>query len=480
MQDYEVDSPVEDETGAAEAGNEAGNESGTAGLPGFDENATAGLLGFIDACPTPFHVVYRVAGRLRAAGFVRMDPGEDWGDAGGCRFVCRGGSLVAWRHRPGAPGFRIVGAHTDSPNLRVAPRPDTGGFGYRQLGVEVYGSALLNSWLDRDLGVAGRVVTPAGTRLFRIDRPVLRVPQLAIHLDRDVNRKGLVLNPQTHMTPVWGLGRPTADGFAGVVAEAMGLDPEEVLAWDAMLHDLTPSTIAGIDDEFIHAPRIDNQASCWAALQALLDASADAAAPDSTPADAATPGSAPADAAPADAAIPGSTPSAVLCLFDHEEVGSVSAQGAGSPLLATVLERIAGSREALHPMLARSLCVSADGAHATHPNHPELHEPNHHIAMGAGPVIKRNANQRYATDAVGEAAFVAACEQAGLDHQVYVHRSDMPCGSTIGPLTAAATGVTTVDVGIAQLSMHSAREMCGASDPLDLALALGAFLKGPA
>ncbi len=405
-----------------------------------------GLLASIDACPTPFHVVERAAAALTAAGFTQMDEVTVWPDASGSRFVCRDGSLIAWRHRTCEEGFRIIGAHTDSPNLRITPQPDTGQVGFRQLGVEVYGGVLLNSWLDRDLGVAGRVATSSGTRLFRIDEAVLRVPQLAIHLDREVNQKGLLLNPQTHLTPVWGLGLRSPGEFPDVVAEAAGLGSDEVLAWDAMLHDLTPSTVGGLDGEFIFAPRIDNQVSCWAGLQALLDSPA------------------------------GAVPSAVLCLFDHEEVGSVSAQGATSPLLTTVLERIAGSRDALHPALARSLCLSADGAHATHPNYPERHEPDHHIAIGAGPVIKRNANLRYATDAVGEAAFAAACEKAGVSHQVYAHRSDMPCGSTIGPLAAANTGVTTVDAGVAQLSMHSAREMCGTQDPLDFAQALGAFL----
>ncbi len=426
-----MDSPVEDGAGVAE---EAQGWS------------IEGLLASIDASPTPFHVVERAAALLRAAGFTQMDEAADWDDASGSRFACRDGSLVAWRHRSCEEGFRIIGAHTDSPNLRITPQPDTGHVGYRQLGVEVYGGVLLNSWLDRDLGVAGRVATPSGTRLFCIDQAVLRVPQLAIHLDRDVNQKGLLLNPQTHLTPVWGLGMRSPGEFADVVAEATGLGSDEVLAWDAMLHDLTPSTVGGLDGEFIFAPRIDNQVSCWAGLQALLDSPADA------------------------------VPSAVLCLFDHEEVGSESAQGASSTLLPTVLERVAGSRDALHPALARSLCLSADGAHATHPNYPERHEPEHLITMGDGPVIKRNANLRYATDAVGEAAFAAACEKAGVNHQVYSHRNDMPCGSTIGPFAAANTGVTTVDAGVAQLSMHSAREMCGAQDPLDFALALGAFL----
>ncbi len=410
---------------------------------------TSELLSFIDACPTPFHVVQRVSSELEEAGFTQLNEADDWPDTCGSHFVCRGGSLVAWRHQTCEAGFRIIGAHTDSPNLRITPQPDTGGAGYRQLGVEVYGSPLINSWLDRDLGVAGRLATPSGPKLFRIDKPILRIPQLAIHLNREVNQKGLLLNPQTHLVPIWGLGLPTAGDFASVAAKAADIDPDEVLAWDAMLHDLTPATVAGLDNEFIFAPRIDNQVSCWAGLQAMLSICNKESAH-----------------------------SVVLCLFDHEEVGSTSAQGAASTLLANVLERIAGSRQALLVALARSICVSADGAHATHPNYLERHEPNHHIALGNGPVIKRNANQRYATDALGEAAFVAACNNAGVSHQIYSHRNDMACGSTIGPFTAATTGISTIDVGVAQLSMHSAREMCGAQDPSDFAKTLTAFLTG--
>ena len=409
------------------------------------------LLAFIDACPTPFHVVEHTSQALRAGGFCEMNEADAWDDATGNCFISRGGGLVAWCHHTQSTGFRIIGAHTDSPNLRVAPQPDKGGFGYQQLGVEVYGGVLLNSWLDRDLGVAGRVVTPQGQRLFRIDEPILRVPQLAIHLDREVNQAGLLLNPQAHLSPIWGLGMPTSGDFRDFVASVIGVLPHEVLAFDAMCYDLTPAVIGGAHQEFVFAARIDNQVSCWAGLQALLHA-----------------GDLNAAGNLAD--------SAVLCLFDHEEVGSVAIAGATSTLLPHVLERIVGSREALHPALARSVCVSADGAHATHPNYSERHEPNHHIGINQGPVIKRNANQRYATDAVGEAAFVAACEVAGISHQVYMHRADMACGSTIGPFAAATTGITTVDVGVAQLSMHSAREMCGTQDPIDFVQSLKAFV----
>ncbi|MBL8775707.1 MAG: M18 family aminopeptidase [Acidimicrobiales bacterium] len=424
---------------------------------------TADLLSFIDAAPSPFHAVEVVAERLLAAGFVELLDTADWPeDDGRDRFVRRAGAIVAWTggaDRPDLP-FRLIGAHTDSPNLRIKPRPDTGRVGYRQLGVEVYGGALLNSWLDRDLGVSGRVAVRADdggvtTRLLRIDRPLLRVPQLAIHLDREIDQRGLQLNRQAHLTPVWGLGTPVEGGFRTLVAESIGADPGEVIAWDAMAHDLTPSTLLGVDDELVSAPRLDNLCSCWAATHALLDA-----------------------AVAADDLAGART--AVLCLFDHEEVGSTTERGAGGALLPAILERIVASRGGgtveLRRALAASRCASADMAHAVHPNYVERYEPDHHVALNGGPVIKTNVNQRYATDAVGAAEFRLACERAGVPVQEYVNRSDLPCGSTIGPLTAAALGVATVDVGVAQLAMHSARELSGAEDPPRFAAALAAFL----
>ncbi len=440
--------------------------------PPGDRPVAADLLGFIDACPSPFHAVAEVARRLAGAGFVRLDERDRW-PAAGRAYVVRGGSLVAWAtgDDPTAVadrGFRVVGAHTDSPNLRIKPRPDTGSAGFRQLGVEVYGGALRNSWLDRDLGLSGRVTVAvddddgdgdggAGhaiqTRLVRVDRPLLRVPQLAIHLDRAVN-DGLVLNPQQHLTPVWGLGRLHDEGgFRTFLGDQLDVSPDSVLAWEVMVHDLTPSAFLGVDDELLSAPRLDNLLSCHAATTALLEVAADEGGP-----------------------VP------VVCLFDHEEIGSQSASGADGNLLPAVLERVVagdgGDREAFLRALAASMCVSADGAHATHPNYPERHEPGHHVRLNAGPVLKVNSNVRYATDAVSGGALELAARRAGVALQHFVSRADLPCGSTIGPVTAARLGIPTVDVGVAQLAMHSARELCGADDPDAFARLLGAFLAG--
>ncbi len=429
------------------------------------EERAHSLLAFIEASPSPYHAVAAATEALVAAGFRRLDETAAWRSVAGRYFIERGGSLVAWVVGPNASpqeGFRIVGAHTDSPNLRIKPRPDTGSAGYRQLGVEVYGGALLNSWLDRDLGLSGRVaLRSAGgspdSRLVRIDRPLLRVPQLAIHLDRGVNENGLKLNPQAHLTPIWGLGPVDERRFVTFLANELGVTTDAILAWELMTHDLAPPVLLGEHRELISAPRIDNLLSCWAAVESLVACAGEISDAHSHP------------------HVP------VICLFDHEEIGSESANGAASSLLPTVLERISmtldGAREDFHRGLAASICVSADGAHATHPNYPERHEPGHHIHLNAGPVIKLNANVRYATDATSSAQFKLACERAGVAWQEFVVRTDLPCGSTIGPITAARLGVPTVDVGVAQLAMHSARELCGSADPALFVAALSEFLR---
>ncbi|MEM7285581.1 MAG: M18 family aminopeptidase [Actinomycetota bacterium] len=413
------------------------------------------LGAFIDASPSPFHAVATAADRLVEAGFVEVGQADDWTTAGEAAFVRRAGSLVAWRlgSEPAA-GFRIAGAHTDSPNLRIKPQPDTGRAGVAQLGVEVYGGVLLNSWLDRDLGISGRVAVAGDgieQHLVHIDRPVLRVPQLAIHLDREINTAGLQLNKQTHMAPMWHSGDVVDGGFRSWIADEIDVDPDAIRGWDLMTHDLTPSAVLGADASFYAAPRIDNLASCFAAIEALVAVDATAA-------------------------------TTVACLFDHEEVGSVSASGAAGTLLPTAVERLheaAGGTASSRPRaLAVSSCISADGAHATHPNYAERHEPDHHVRLNGGPVVKRNANERYATDAMGQAIAEEACLAAGVPFQRFVNRTDLACGSTIGPVTAAGLGITTVDMGMAQLSMHSARELCGSDDPGRLARALEAYLAG--
>jgi aspartyl aminopeptidase len=421
----------------------------------------ARMLAFIDASPSPFHACAEAGARLDEAGFQRLAETDPWPVGPGRRYVRRGGSLVAWAtheaQRAGTP-FRIIGAHTDSPNLRVKPHPDAGQAGCRQLAVEVYGGALLNSWLDRDLGLSGRVVVRDGSgtteRLLLVDRPLFRVPQLAIHLDREITTKGLLLNAQQHLSPVWGLGDVHDGAFASFVSQQLDVAPTDVLGWDLMLHDTTPSTVTGLEGELVSAPRLDNLCSSWAGLEALLAVSADDAPP------------------------PGTIP--VVVLFDHEEIGSTSDRGAASTLLPAVTERVVlgqgGGRDEHLRALAGSVCCSADMAHATHPNYPDRHEPGHQIELNAGPVLKVNSNVRYASDATSTSAMVLACEQAGVPLQRYAHRSDLPCGSTIGPITAAAMGVPTVDIGAPQLAMHSCRELCGAEDPPRYAAAMAAFL----
>jgi aspartyl aminopeptidase len=424
------------------------------------QETAADLCQFIDRAPSPFHAVAECARRLEAAGFERLAEVDAWAAAGGRCFAVRGGSLVAWARARGLPperGFRVVAAHTDSPNLRIKARPNCASAGWRQLAVEVYGGALLNSWLDRDLGLSGRVVVRAGkesaARLLSVDRPLLRLPQLAIHLDREVNEKGLVLDRQRHMVPVWALGDLEPDGLERFLARELAVAPRDVLAWDLMLHDVQGARILGREGELVSAPRLDNLCSCHAGLTAFLAACIGE---------------------------PAHVP--VLCLFDHEEVGSSSRSGALGPLLETLLERAVlcagGGAEERHRALADSFCVSADMAHATHPNYPERHEPGHWIEPNRGPVIKINTNQRYATDAEGEALFQRCCEAAGVPVQKYFHRGNLACGTTVGPLTAARLGLAVVDVGLAQLAMHSARELCGSADPAMLVAALTAFYRG--
>ncbi|WP_433564374.1 M18 family aminopeptidase [Nocardia sp. CA-151230] len=431
-------------------------------MPVAETTATAaGLCAFIDASPSPFHVCRTVAAELDEHGFTRLSESATWPAGGAGRYyVVRAGSLVAWADGDpdAATGsgqttpFRVVGAHTDSPNLRVKQHPDTAVAGWQMVGLEPYGGAWLNSWLDRDLGISGRLSVRDGNtvreQLIRIDEPILRVPQLAIHLSDD--RRGVQLDPQRHVNAVWGIGGEPRS-FLAFVAERSGIDPGAVLGWELMTHDLVPSRLIGRDLDLISAPRLDNQGTCYAGLRAFLAAIAE-------------PGAA--------------TP--VLAMFDHEEVGSQSDRGAQSGLLPTVLERIVlargGGRAEYLAALADSVCASGDMAHATHPNYPDRHEPSHRIEVNGGPVLKVNQNLRYATDATGAGAFALACAQADVPLQRYVHRADLPCGSTIGPMTAARTGMSTVDVGAAQLAMHSAREMMGAADVPAYAAALAAFL----
>jgi aspartyl aminopeptidase len=417
-------------------------------------DAVADLLAFIDRSPTPYHAVAECVRRLEAAGFREAHEGDVWELAPGDRhYVVRGhGSLVAFQvgaTSPALGGFRLIGAHTDSPNLRLKPRADLDAHGYRQLAVEPYGGVLLHTWLDRDLSLAGRVTLREAdglrTRLLDFGRPLLRIPNLAVHLQRELRRDGLKLNPQTHLVPVLGLeGTPDLRALVASELRAQQLadaGPDDLLAFDLMTYDVQPSAVAGARGEFVLAPRLDNLASCHAALAALLGA----------------------------ASSPPPSFTRVVVLYDHEEVGSRSAQGAGGNLLAGMLERgVAGFKggepQGLSRALARSMLISADMAHAVHPNYADKHEPGHRPVVGRGPVIKVNAGQAYASDAETSAFFQSLCAECGIQPQHFASRNDLTCGSTIGPITAARVGIRTVDVGNPMLSMHSCREMAGSAD----------------
>ena len=427
------------------------------------EFAFADDLGaFVDASPSPFHVVATAIDRLGDAGFLAVDERQSWPSQPGRYVLARGGSFIAWVVPEGPldhdAAFRIAGAHTDSPNLRVKEHADLGLAGWQQVSMNPYGGPLVASWMDRDLGLSGRIVTagPDGVSedLLLVDEPVFRVPQLAIHFDREIVTAGLRPDPQRHLNPVWGLGERTVGAFTDWVADRLGVTASAIRGWDLMVHDVTPSRRVGRDADLLAAPRLDNQCSVHAGLRALIDIAGGADGRG--------------DVVP------------VLAAFDHEEVGSGSERGAGSPFLSTTLERIAlaagRDRDGFLRMLAGSVCASSDMAHATHPNYPEKHDPTHWIRPGGGPVLKVNHNLRYATDGRGAAVFAEACAQADVPLQRYLHRADLPCGSTIGPITAGELGITTVDVGAPQLAMHSVRELMGATDPIQLSSALAAFL----
>lgn len=426
----------------------------------------ADLIGFLDASPTPYHAVAETARRLDTAGYRALREQDAWELAEGdrCYVVRAGGSLVAFEMgnaEPADAGFHLIGAHTDSPNLRLKPRADLKASGYRQLAVEPYGGVLLYTWLDRDLGLAGRVSVAAGeeprTVLVNLHRAVARVPSLAIHLHRELRTDGLKINEQTHMPPMIGL--ESAPELASLLAEefeAIGEEPvdvDDILGFDLMFYDLQGATVGGISGDFLFSGRLDNLASSHAALSALLRAG-ESEAPFTR----------------------------VVTLHDHEEVGSRSSTGAGGTLLLDTLDRLAlltsgGDPEARPRAIARSTMISADMAHAVHPSHAERHEPGHRPVIGGGPVLKVNAGQSYATDAETAAMFASVCRRADVPLQHFVARSDVGCGSTIGPISAARVGLRTVDVGNPMLSMHSCREMAGTADVEPMIRAMTTFFQ---
>ncbi len=404
------------------------------------------LRDFIAASPSSFHAAQEAGRRLANAGFIQLHETQSW-PMQGKFFMIRDGAIMAWivpEKATATTGFNILGAHTDSPSFKLKPKPTTGRLGWLQAGVEIYGGPLINSWLDRELQLAGRLVDYDGTETLVATGPLLRFPQLAIHLDRDVN-DGLKLQRQQHMNPIWGQGEPVEEDLLGLLAARAGVDAASIGGYDIVVADTQPGQVFGAHNEFFAAGRMDNLTSVHAGLVALIAAAK------------ATVGT----------VIP------VLAAFDHEEIGSGSRSGACGPILEDVLTRVSDGLEASvserRRALANSFCISADAGHAVHPNYSQRHDPANLPVLNGGPLLKINANQRYATDGVGAAAWAGLCKRAGVPYQEFVSHNDVPCGSTIGPLTATRLGIRTLDVGTPLLSMHSARELCGVADPAYLA-----------
>ncbi len=411
---------------------------------------TKNLLTFLQQSPTPWHAVRQMSQQLEQAGFTALDEREQWQlelDTG--YYVVRNGSsMVAFRTgktEPLAAGIRMIGAHSDSPCLKVKPNPELRRKGYFQVGVEVYGGVLLNPWFDRDLSLAGRVtyVNTAGDvvdELVDFVRPIAFIPSLAIHLDREANSNRSV-NAQTDLPPVlMQVGDDDNTRFDDIVRAQLEQEQPEaniskILGYELSFYDAQPGALVGLNEDFIASARLDNLLSCYVGLQSLIDAD-------------------------------GSQPALFVC-NDHEEVGSMSAEGAQGPFLSSVLDRWCGAEDKTR-VIARSLMVSADNAHGVHPNFIDKHDENHGPIINQGPVIKVNHNQRYATNSRSASLYRHISDELGLPHQTFVVRSDMGCGSTIGPLTAAMLGITTLDIGVPQFGMHSIREMAGTQDSFTL------------
>jgi aspartyl aminopeptidase len=411
----------------------------------------ADLAAFVEASPSSHHAAAEGALRLADVGFAAQEESAEWSSEPGGHYVVRDGALIAWRI-PDSPRFfmpfRILGSHTDSTGFTLKPRPDLVGYGWQQLGVEIYGAPLLNSWLDRELGLAGRLVlTDGSTQLVRTGA-IMRIPQLAIHLDRSVNDEGIKLDKQLHTAPVWSVGHPGIH-VLDHVARAAGCLTVDIDGYDLKLYDTARPAVFGPHQEFFASARLDNLSSMHASLVAMINSGESDAIQ-------------------------------MIVAFDHEELGSASRSGASGPLLADVVTRISAGLGATldqrHRALSESFCLSADTGHAIHPNYPGRHDPVNQPLLNSGPLLKINANQRYATDGRGAALWRRICRKAGVPTQEFVSNNAMPCGSTIGPLTATRLGIATVDVGIPTLSMHSARELAGTDDPLALTRAMEGFL----
>ncbi len=425
-----------------------------------DSQPLQALIDFIQASPTPFHVVTQMADVLETKGFEVLDESAVWDlQPGKCYFLTRNdSSIIAFKLGDSVieRGFRMVGAHTDSPNLKVKPNPDIHSQGYWQLGVETYGGVLLNPWFDRPLALAGKVTVldqkldqqeNITSVMVDTEQAVGVIPSLAIHLDREAN-KSRSINAQTDLPVMMSLDPDKTHTFKTWLLELVkeqypDLSECSILDYEMSFYEADKGSVFGVNQEFVSASRLDNLLSCYVGLQSLLASESDE--------------------------------SILLVCNDHEEVGSQSAAGADGSMLEQCLKRIAGSEENYSRMIASSMMISADNAHGVHPNFSSKHDNNHGPLLNAGPVIKINANQRYASNSETQAIFRHCCEEAKVPVQSFVVRTDMACGSTIGPMTAANLGVKTVDVGIPTFAMHSIREMAGSNDMAYLIEALKVF-----
>lgn len=428
------------------------------------------LLDFLSASPTPFHAVANMAAHLEAAGFEKLDEGAQWQiKSGGSYYVTRNdSSIIAFRRGRkdlATSGIRMVGAHTDSPCLRLKPNAEVTGHGYLRAAVEVYGGVLLNPWFDRDLSMAGRLSYrqkngSIASQLIDFQRPLAIIPSLAIHLDRNANKERSI-NAQLHLPPLIAkLANESTSGkaksksanvdFRSILLKELkrsgsAREVKEILDYEISFYDTQPAQLVGLEQEFIASARLDNLLSCWIATTAIADTD--------------------------------TKQDVLMVANDHEEVGSTSASGAHGPFLRSVIQRLSDDAEHNTRCINQSMMISADNAHAIHPNYPDRHEPGHAPRLNEGPVLKVNNNQRYASNSETAALFRSLCKDAKVPMQTMVARSDMGCGTTIGPITASEIGVPTVDVGVPQLAMHSIRESAGAADAWSLNRVLTQYFK---
>ena len=419
-----------------------------------------GLLDFLKRSPSPFHATQSMAEALQDAGYQALDERETWQlKPQGRYYVTRNDSSIIaikrGQHDPVQHGIRMVGAHTDSPCLKVKPQPELARHGYWQLGVEVYGGVLLSPWFDRDLSLAGRVTFKHNgqlqSRLINFQQAIASIPSLAIHLNREAN-SGWAINAQTELPPILAqLQGETKNDFRALLAEQLqrehAISAADVLDYELCFYDSQPAALVGLNQDFIASARLDNLLSCYAGLQGLLNSN--------------------------------DQHTQVLVCTDHEEVGSNSACGADGPFLEQVLRRMLNTEEDFVRCIQHSLLISADNAHGIHPNYADKHDANHGPLLNHGPVIKVNANQRYATSSETSSFFKLLCQQAEIPVQSFVTRSDLGCGSTIGPITASQLGVQTIDIGVPTFAMHSIRELAGSKDLSYLVRALQAFYNSP-